>query len=339
MKRFYLFLLSGLLALTQFTAVAQLQMGFHYKIMNKYDAATSIRYKVIYSTIATPTPAATTTTTTFSVPATAAIPRTHTTPAVPAIATTTITTTTITPAVIPAVAPSITTTITNIQKYPIKKLNAGIKQKGDSLIIDFWSILPSSDPVAGNKAAINSADGLGKYICGTQDCKSLYYIPITPRASIGTPTYYVSLPYATSEIGLITIPFKYRSGNGSETGPNRLASAVNAGVYVGRKWGRTRFYADPTRVSTGWSFMLAAVATPTVISITATNTAPVVINPSDEVGYSLGTAALGSYGSFTAGLVGGWDFPATEQAKKWVYANKFWLGFGLGYKLGSFGDR
>ena len=138
MKRFYLFLLSGLLALTQFTAVAQLQMGFHYKIMNKYDAATSIRYKVIYSTIATPTPAATTTTTTFSVPATAAIPRTHTTPAVPAIATTTITTTTITPAVIPAVAPSITTTITNIQKYPIKKLNAGIKQKGDSLIIGLF---------------------------------------------------------------------------------------------------------------------------------------------------------------------------------------------------------
>lgn len=300
MKYFSLLLLPGALVLLPSTAAAQLQTGFHYKIKN--DKGPLLEY----------------------------VAKEAGKPVSPK---------TIYPAFLKYKnGNAIPLRFGKVWRYiarggRVTALKAGITQTGDSLLVNFWPITGDTE-LAIQPTYVNSTDVLGTVKTG-----GYYYIQIPVRTKMSDHDLFFSIPYSTWEAGLLTVPFKYRFGHRSATVANQLSSGINAGVYVGRKWGRTRFFADTGRKSNSWAFMLAGVFTPTVIAIDSTNTDKQVKITSSELGMSLGGAALLSFKDLNVGVVGGWDLPVTGESDKWIYANKFWLGFGIGYTLGGFGPK
>lgn len=156
---------------------------------------------------------------------------------------------------------------------------------------------------------------------------------------MGVPTNYISLSYATWEVGATTIPFKYRFGNKKDTIPNDASTSVNAGIYIGRKWGATRYYEDKNRTTNSWAFTFGGFISPTVIALSPDNTKKKVSAKSNEFGISYGIALLTSYRDINFGILTGLETPLSGDSKYWVYANKPWIGFGIGYKLGIFGGK
>jgi len=140
-----------------------------------------------------------------------------------------------------------------------KYLKANVKQVSDTLKLDFWRIIPDTDDCKTQPDKVNSSHPLGK---------RYFYHLIVKRDFVSDPTDFVSLQYATWETGLTTIPFKYRFGKkGDENIANDASTSVNAGIYVGKKWGRTRFYQDKDRSTNSVSFTAAIFVSPTVIAL------------------------------------------------------------------------
>jgi hypothetical protein len=209
-------------------------------------------------------------------------------------------------------------------------LKADVTPDGGKIKILFWSIIPSSDNFyRGSESYVNSRDSANNF-----------YIPISNRIFLLDGNRYTSIPYAVTEIGVITVPFKYWFGNSSKMTSNNLATDINAGVYVGRKWGRQRFYFDTNKNHMSASFTVAAFAGPTKIDLSATNVKDTTgSKESSELGLSAGIGILYSYRSINIGLFGGADMPASAEGQNWKYANKFWIGFGVGYSLNILGGK
>ena len=212
-----------------------------------------------------------------------------------------------------------------------KKLKANITQDNATLKLDFWAIKPITDKYNGSATIINSSDVLGS--------SSYYYLSIDKRMSMSKPTSYISLSYATWEVGATVIPFKYRFGSKKDTIPNDGSTNINAGIYVGRKWGATRYYEDKNRMTNSWAFTLGGFISPTVIALSPDNTKKEVTTKSNEFGLSYGLAFLTSYRDINFGVLTGIETPLSGDARHWIYANRPWLGFGIGYKLGIFGGK
>ena len=209
-------------------------------------------------------------------------------------------------------------------------LKAGIKQKGDTLIIDFWGI--TDDPFSGDPTAVNSTQSL---------TYGFYYISLPQRRNNSDIDTYRTFKYATWEVGLTTIPYKFRFGKttSKDTIRNDVSTAVNAGIYIGRKWGSTLFYIDKDKSKNRLSFTAAAFFNATSIDLSEKTTLKKVKYESKELGLGVGVGFMLSIGDINAGVLTGIDIPISGESEKWNYANRPWLGFGLGYKLGIFGEK
>ena len=121
-------------------------------------------------------------------------------------------------------------------------------------------------------------------------------------------------------------------------------------MYIGRKWGRTRFYADPTMTNNTVSVECMAFAGPSLIALSLSNidsattkyitvssvmnkTTNTYIGPANMIALSTGGGVVLGYQKFSFGFFGGIDIPMTPQSG-WVYNKKFWIGFGIGVNLG-----
>lgn len=210
-------------------------------------------------------------------------------------------------------------------------LRANVKQVGDTLKLDFWSI--NNDPPKHPDPCLNSLDRINSAtILGTR-----YFFQIVGgRDNMSVATPFISLKYVTWEIGITTIPFKYRFGktNSRDTIPNDASTSINAGIYLGKKWGRTRFYKDKDRTTNSISYSLAIFLSPTVIAISEETTQKKVEQKSNEIGIGYGIAGMLAYREINFGVLIGIDSPISGESDKWIYANRPWLGFGIGYKLG-----
>jgi len=184
------------------------------------------------------------------------------------------------------------------------------------------------------------------------DSAQNFYYTVKNKLLVQNPTYYISLPYAVYQYGATLIPFRVRFGNGSKTSvkdasntytystPTESSSNLSLATYIGRKWGRSRFYYDATKSHNTVAFMLAAFGGFTSVSLSANNLSAIDINtpsdvnkyPSSMLAYSTGVAATLELGSFNLGLFTGVDVPL--QHTKWVYSDRPWIGFGIGFNLG-----
>lgn len=211
---------------------------------------------------------------------------------------------------------------------PRRVLKANLLQdeKKNIIKVDFWGV--------GN---YSNVDFYGLVV----DSSHYFYFELPVKRRAGDVTKYISIPYATWEFGVTTIPFKYRFGNRSTDSltaiPNETTVDVNAGIYVGRKWGRTRFFSDKSRTSNSLSYTFGMFASPMVIVLGPKTSHQKVSRESNELGIGTGLALMVAYRDINVGILGGFDIPVTGESSKWIYSTQPWIGFGIGYKLALLG--
>jgi len=76
-----------------------------------------------------------------------------------------------------------------------------------------------------------------------------------------------NIPFAVYEIGIVTLPIKYRPGNFERKIPNNVYTDINLGTYIGRKWGRQRFYYDKNKNHESAALMAAIIFSPVKIDL------------------------------------------------------------------------
>ena len=220
-----------------------------------------------------------------------------------------------------------------------------LKGKENLLVINFW---PIKDPLYDEQdpSLIDSKFELNS--------SSFFFIETTKRNNLGTPNYYRSIPYRTWETGVTTIPLKIRMGgdvniqskyDGSDTTftrtiQNETLASINAGMYFGHKWGRTKFYSKKENNHNTGAFTLAGFFGPTAISINDKNTTVSGTPESTQLGLSFGAVGIFSYRGINLGVFYGYDFLANQAlADIWYYNGKPWIGFGIGYKIKMLGEE
>ncbi len=170
-----------------------------------------------------------------------------------------------------------------------------------------------------------------------------------PQLKLSDAIPYVPVHYRLWEIGVATVPFKLRSGYSRDSihVPSDASAGINLGIYAGRKWGSTHFFADKTRSKNAYSFTLGGFAGPTIVPINDGNSFPSTDSivtkqlkaKTNQAGISFGGLAVVNINDFTFGLYFGVDYAFGSYGKNWYYQGRPWIGFGIGYKLSTLGEK
>jgi hypothetical protein len=189
------------------------------------------------------------------------------------------------------------------------------------------------------------------------DSASNFYFNIIHKSLVNQPIFYGKFHYGTWDYGSITVPFRYRPGPpnrhvisqaGKDTSTISATSAsdatINLSLYIGRKWGHTRFYEDPTMTVNTVSIEPVAITGPSLIALSLSNvdsssrfanykTQYNYTGPSNIIAWSFGGGLVLQYKTINLGVFVGTDVPLTGHTG-WVYAYRPWFGFGIGVNLG-----
>jgi len=186
-----------------------------------------------------------------------------------------------------------------------------------------------------------------------------FYLQVLKKRVLGDYISYLSIPYSTRDFGTLTIPFKYRpapknvrvytsSGSQVQGAQSESDPQINIGMYLGRRWGRTKYYYDQSRTTNTLFTEIIGFAGPSIVPLNLSNvdsakgrsggfistssTNYSYNGPSNLIAASVGGGFLLGYEQFSFGLFLGADFPITPNYG-WVYRNKPWIGFGIGINL------
>lgn len=172
---------------------------------------------------------------------------------------------------------------------------------------------------------------------------SFFFYRIKKKPVMDSPDLYISIPFSMLDIGAVTIPIKYRLGktkSGADT--SDFSTTANIGIYLGYKFGHTRFFEDPSRTSDRWVLEPSIFVSP--LSITETDTAQGAggKNATRNIfGLSTGAAFLLTTKGATAGIFCGrdWEVAHLNQFLAWPWRKRLWIGAGVGFNLTSFGSK
>lgn len=190
---------------------------------------------------------------------------------------------------------------------------------------------------------------------GSKDSAQNFYLQIDNKTFTSDPISYIQLRYASTQFGAMLIPYKYRFApkhtqiyipkpqsniNKNDTifpAPSESTGNINIAVFIGRKWGYTRFYFDQTKTHNTLAFMVSGFAGASLIPISLSN----VKFPKDAdslasqaIAFSIGGAASLEWRGIDLGIFSGLDI--TSNKFDWIYNKKIWIGFGIGVNLGMF---
>ncbi|MFC0875865.1 hypothetical protein ACE01N_04685 [Saccharicrinis sp. FJH2] len=126
--------------------------------------------------------------------------------------------------------------------------------------------------------------------------------------------------------GILTLPFKFRGKVGEI--PRSMTTDVTLGPYVGPRM----------RLSRKSDFFVTMPFTLglTFINVNNSNTSPT--NPSNNQneivpGLTLGSGLVFQIRQYEFGLIGGWDFGTGTAGSEWIYNEKPWISFAIGYSF------
>ncbi len=184
------------------------------------------------------------------------------------------------------------------------------------------------------------------------DSAQNFYLQVNNKIFAKDPLSYMVLHYSLTLVGAMTIPFKYRwpphgvniynknpqtQGDSIIAAPSESTGSINIALFLGRKWGGTKFYFDPSKTKNTIAVMTSVFAGPTLINLSNANVAyPKSVDslPSAALAFSFGGALSIEWKGIDLGLFGGADF--TSKSYHWIYNRRFWLGFGIGVNLSMF---
>ncbi len=190
------------------------------------------------------------------------------------------------------------------------------------------------------------------------DSADAFYLRIIHKAVTNQSMYYKKLHYGTWDYGSLTVPLRYRpapahntisatEGKGTTVpvpAPSASDASISLSAYIGRKWGHTRFFEDPSMTANMVAIEPVLITGPTLIALSLSNvdsssryanhlTQNSYIGPSNMLAWSFGTGIVVQYKTVNLGLFVGTDVPLVAHIG-WVYAGHPWIGFGIGVNLG-----
>jgi hypothetical protein len=182
---------------------------------------------------------------------------------------------------------------------------------------DKISVANKSVDLNGNTTFINSADN-SKYFWIRKDQLDKMIEDKFIGKSYETPN--VNLSYGAS----LSLPFKYRPKINERN--IKITPDITLGGYIGFKW----------RISSKKPFYITApIATLglTTLSINDNNTTTTDNGDGLVLGITTSTGVAFQFDDFQVGLMLGADRAAGELGKDWIYNDKIWYSFSIGYSF------
>jgi hypothetical protein len=254
----------------------------------------------------------------------------------------------------------ITTTIVidTVERYCNKRLRISVTQADSGkLAISFYEpsnqekeeptgIVTEIGPIEFDSLYIKYFNGYRHigHLMGQEDYIDSFTLKVNPKIKFNDKTYFIRLHYWAWQLGALTIPFKYYFGgkkyintsNQLDTVPNNVTTSINVALAGGFRFGGTKFYYDQTKTHNTLAGMITAFIGPTTISATSTNTFHSASKSTTELAISAGFGVMLELKNINFGAFWGWDLPVSAAGQDWFYANKPWLGFGIGLNLALF---
>jgi hypothetical protein len=190
---------------------------------------------------------------------------------------------------------------------------------------------------------------------GNDSAQNLY-LRIFHKGRSNQPFYFVPVHFSTWDYGALTVPFRYRFArsnahiftqqgkDSSSTVPEESDAQLSLSGYFGRKWGHTKFYEDPSQTANVASIEAVLTGGPSLIPLSLSNIDSTskyagakngysYAGPANIIALSFGAGIVLQWTTVNLGIFFGWDIPITGGTG-WVYADKPWIGFGIGVNLG-----
>lgn len=142
--------------------------------------------------------------------------------------------------------------------------------------------------------------------------------------------------YMSFDVDLITIPFKYRTGQADNAG--EFITTTNIGVYLGVRYDydghRIHYFREATKSEiSGISFGGGLFLDLNDVGVTPYSTNNAIDYEYDALGFNYGISGIFGYRSFTLGLALGFETLLDKNAALWIYNHKPWLGITIGLNL------
>jgi hypothetical protein len=189
------------------------------------------------------------------------------------------------------------------------------------------------------------ADGttVDYYLVNRYDRNAKYVLELQNRE-------HISYKHNSLDFGALTIPFKYRFGykrGNIETKDSKndnvkddVVSSFNIGLYGGYKLSKysiinkagTYVNRNFFSLRVGPFINLSAVTLDTLNTFAGESPLGKDVKLNIAV-LSSGVGLMGDVKGVQVGVYGGWDFGMGSEARNWNYNKRFWLGFGVGYKI------
>lgn len=205
-----------------------------------------------------------------------------------------------------------------------------------------WRVSPGSNDInttwfrtSDHIAVYKSDTTVDYYLVNRFDRNAKYILDLPNRGTI----LYNS---KSLDLGALTIPFKYRFGfkrNDIEIKDDVVAT-FNIGVYAGYKLTQYRLRnKSGTYVNETFSSLrigpFISLSTAALDSVTSTvGTEPLKKDEKQNIAVlSTGLGLMYDIKGVQFGIFGGWDVGMGSDAINWNYNKRFWMGFGIGYRL------
>lgn len=152
----------------------------------------------------------------------------------------------------------------------------------------------------------------------------------------------IKLKFTEWTVSALAMPIKYRFKDKDAGISEEFSTAFNVNLFIGRTfYGKSSFFhrKDVDNITNTYKLTGGLLLGASTVTLNANNTSTSDIPINPEVVKGLATVGLGitfSYNKINLGAFLGWDYSIGDDAEKWNYNKKLWLGFALGYSLFNF---
>ncbi|MBI3232743.1 MAG: hypothetical protein HYZ42_01665 [Bacteroidetes bacterium] len=188
--------------------------------------------------------------------------------------------------------------------------------------------------------AIYEGDKIVAYYANKYDRNGDY------RLELGNREYFSAVQQKFA-FGPLTVPFKYRLGytytksdGTTDRVKDEISTGLNIGLFGGYQIGkyRTRYEKGSFKKLPQWGGSVGGFFTISSVSVdsssSTSDTYPLTGSNKSSMGiFSPGFCFMGTANNISMGLFVGWDVGFGQDAKRWDYNNRPWIGFGFNYNL------
>lgn len=152
----------------------------------------------------------------------------------------------------------------------------------------------------------------------------------------------VKLRFSEFSVSALVIPIKYRFKGKNELS-EEFSTSINGNIFMGLSAGKTSFFHQEKvgNKSNTWKFTGGLLFGGSSVVLNKSNTSKSTNPITDDTEITKGLVNIGvglaySYNKINFGLFYGYDYAIGDDAGKWNYNKKPWLGVAIGYSLLNF---